>query len=256
MGRYWKRWVGLVVFAAVLVTTFVQLGLWQLRRLDQRRERNAVVVAQQQAPVATESEVLADPVTSDERFRRVTLEGTFDADHQLQVRARTANGSQGWEAVVPLHTTEGRWVLVDRGFVARELGEGLPAPDTVAAPPAGTVRVEGYVMVAERGTPASVTPAEGSVRLIDPAAIAAWSGLPLVDGYVSVTATTPAQGGGFTPVPLPPLDEGPHMSYAVQWFSFATIGTVGTFILIGRDIVEIRTRRSAGTGRPAEQPAS
>jgi hypothetical protein len=44
------------------------------------------------------------------------------------------------------------------------------------------------------------------------------------------------------------------MSYAIQWFSFALIGIVGTFILIGKDAREIitgrRRRRAADPDSP------
>jgi cytochrome oxidase assembly protein ShyY1 len=35
-------------------------------------------------------------------------------------------------------------------------------------------------------------------------------------------------------VAVPPLDEGPHKSYAVQWFSFAAISIVGTVLYLRR----------------------
>jgi cytochrome oxidase assembly protein ShyY1 len=39
-----------------------------------------------------------------------------------------------------------------------------------------------------------------------------------------------------TPVRLdvPPLDEGPHMSYAFQWFAFATIAVGGTSAFLAK----------------------
>jgi surfeit locus 1 family protein len=36
-------------------------------------------------------------------------------------------------------------------------------------------------------------------------------------------------------IPLPALDEGPHKSYAVQWFAFAAIALVGTAAVVGKD---------------------
>ena len=36
------------------------------------------------------------------------------------------------------------------------------------------------------------------------------------------------------PIPDPDLSEGPHRSYAFQWFTFATIGIVGYVILLRR----------------------
>ncbi len=50
MRRLWVRWTLLIVFVAVLGTVFVNLGDWQLDRLEQRRERNAATVSNEQAP--------------------------------------------------------------------------------------------------------------------------------------------------------------------------------------------------------------
>lgn len=252
VGTYWKRWVGLVIFAVVLVTAFVRLGQWQLDRRDQKRERNAVIVAQQRAPVASFDEAFAGRITPDKQYRRVSVQGTFDATHQLQVRYRTNNGAMGYEVVAPLRTTSGKWLLVDRGFGERQAMGALPAASSLPAPPTGVVTVEGYVLADEPGSANAVDPVDGSTRLINPPAIAAWSKLPLVDGYLSATSIRPPQEGNLVPVALPELTEGPHMSYAMQWFSFAIIGVVGTFILIGKDAREIIAgrRRQPATGDP------
>lgn len=255
MGTYWKRWIGLVIFAVVLVSAFIRLGEWQLDRREEKQQRNAVITAQQQAPVATVEEAFGQPVTPERAYRRVKVEGTFDPSHQLQVRYRSNNGDTGYEVVVPLQTTEGQWVLVDRGFAARPATGGLPDPSTLAPPPSGVVTVEGYVMANEPGPANAAVPAGGSVRVIHPPSIAEWSGLPLADGYLSTTSMTPEQEGGLVPVVLPELSLGPHLSYALQWFSFAVIGVVGTFILIGKDAREILTgRRRRRTGTSAAAP--
>jgi cytochrome oxidase assembly protein ShyY1 len=44
----------------------------------------------------------------------------------------------------------------------------------------------------------------------------------------------------------PPLDEGPHLSYAIQWFAFAAIA------LIGAGAVAIRRERVDGVGQRVE----
>ncbi len=259
VGTYWKRWVGLVIFAVVLVAAFVRLGDWQLDRREVKRERNATIVAQQQAPVATFGEAFGDPITAEDQYRRVRVQGTFDPDHQLQVRYRTNEGTSGYEVVVPLRTASGEWLLVDRGFAPRPKNGPLPDAKSLAVPPTGVVTVEGYVMASETGPQTATTPEAGSTRLINTAAIGEWSGLPLVDGYLSATAMDPAQDGGLVPVALPELSEGPHMSYAVQWFSFAVIGIVGTFILIGKDTREIiagRRRRERPLQADTDSPES
>jgi cytochrome oxidase assembly protein ShyY1 len=38
-----------------------------------------------------------------------------------------------------------------------------------------------------------------------------------------------------TPVPLPPQDNGPHLSYAVQWFIFSTIAVIGYPLILRRN---------------------
>ncbi len=253
METYWKRWVALVIFAVVLVTTFIQLGDWQLRRMAEKRARNATIVAQQQEPVASFDGVFGREITADRQYRKVRVEGTFDPAHQVQVRYRSNNGDTGYEVVVPLRTTSGAWVLVDRGFAAKPSAGPLPAASSIPAPPAGVVTVEGYVTADEPGQPNAIVPVDGSTRLVNPPAIATWSGLPLVDGYLNATSITPAQEGGLVPVALPELSEGPHLSYAIQWFCFAAIGIGGTFILIGKDAREIITgRRKRRAGAAAE----
>jgi cytochrome oxidase assembly protein ShyY1 len=32
----------------------------------------------------------------------------------------------------------------------------------------------------------------------------------------------------------PALDDGPHLSYAIQWFSFAAIALVGSYVVVRR----------------------
>ena len=50
MRRLWVRWTMLIVFVTVVATVFVSLGEWQLDRLRQRREQNAVMTANASAP--------------------------------------------------------------------------------------------------------------------------------------------------------------------------------------------------------------
>ena len=50
----WKpRWILSHLFILALVVTFVNLGFWQLRRLDERRTYNALVESRQDLPAAT-----------------------------------------------------------------------------------------------------------------------------------------------------------------------------------------------------------
>ena len=60
-------------------------------------------------------------------------------------------------------------------------------------------------------------------------------------------ASSPADADVLVPVPQPELDAGPHRSYAVQWFIFATIGLVG-YPLILRRVARDRSRPEPPVG--------
>lgn len=239
MKKLWVRWGVLVLFVAVLAVTFVQLGEWQLHRLEQRRMRNATVVANQDKPVVDWRQVFDGPIEESEQWQRVTVTGTWLAEHQIEVRYRTVDGDPGSEWVVPLRTADGRTVLVDRGFTERVNGQVVPA----AAPPSGQVTVEGFVRRNERGKDTATIPVEGSVRLINSPAIATSIGIPLADGYIQQISSDPPSPG-LVPVGTPELDEGPHFSYAIQWFLFTAVAVVGAVLLVRADLRERRKRRA------------
>ncbi|WP_203566813.1 SURF1 family cytochrome oxidase biogenesis protein [Aestuariimicrobium ganziense] len=239
MRKLWIRWLALAVFVAVLAAVFVRLGEWQIHRLEQRRETNARVVAHQQQPVKPWDEVFTGPISDDQQWQRVSVTGTFDPDHMLTVRYRNVADQAGVEVVTPLVTSDGQVVLVNRGF--------LPRPkntlDAVSpTPPAGEVTVVGYVRRNEVGKANAITPVQNTVRLINSPAIAAWLGKPVVDGHIQAISTTPADDPSFQLVPPPSLDEGPHLSYAVQWFVFTLIAVGGAVILIRGDLRERRKK--------------
>lgn len=238
MKKLWIRWVVLVLFVAALAVTFVQLGEWQLHRLEQRRERNASMLANQAKPVVDWRELFSDPVEEHEQWQRVTITGTFLPEHQLEVRYRSVGEDAGSEWVVPMQTSDGAMVLVNRGFTRRDSGTVIEA----SAPPSGQVTVEGYVRRNERGKASAIVPVQGSVRLINAPAIAAELGLPLADGYIQQISSDPP-ATGLTPVGLPEVDEGPHLSYAIQWFLFTAVAVIGTVLLVRSDLRERRRRR-------------
>lgn len=248
MGRVWLRWLLLAAFVVAIGFTFVSLGNWQLDRLDQRRDRNANVVAHEQAAVLPFEQAFDHPITEADQWQRVQVTGTFVADRQLQVRYRSLGDQTGWELVTPLQTTSGQTVLVDRGFIVRPAAEDFPR--VFPAPPSGEVTVVGFVRRNEQGKPNATTPTENTVRLINSDAIAPWLGRPLVNGYISALTVDPPQSEGLTPITPPALDEGPHLSYALQWFSFAAIAGFGLVVLIRNDVRD-RKRAAARAAKEA-----
>lgn len=241
MSRQMKRWIAMGLLVAVLVVVFIQLGEWQLRRLDERRDSNAAVKAHESLPTRDYSEVMTRTITDQDQWYRVTATGTYTGE-QFQVRYRSLDGAYGSEAVAVLRTDKGDNLLVNRGFLTREPGH----PDGELPPTvSGTVTVTGYVRRNDRGDENAMTPHGNQIRLLNSDAIAASLGEEVVNGYVSLIESAPADTTALKQLPAPDLlDEGPHLSYAMQWFAFTVIAVIGLGVLIRADIRDRRRARA------------
>lgn len=215
-----RRWILGHVLLVVTVITFVNLGFWQLRRLDERRDLNALVTQRLEAePVALdelEREVGQD--VGGLEYRRVTVSGHYRSDDQLLTAPRSRDGQPGPVVLTVLQRDAGSPVLIERGWVPFNR-DVVTAP----APPGGTVRVEGIVRGPEPGAAGDAD----QVAQIVPAEIAERIGQPLPPYYVQLLDQRPAAAGVPLPATLPEITEGSHLSYALQWFGFALIALIG-----------------------------
>lgn len=239
----WVRWVALVLFVAVLGVTFVKLGEWQLRRLDERRTSNVLVRSNEKAPVAEFSDIFSHPIGAVDEWKKVRVTGTFDADRQFVIRYRDNSDDSGYEVVTPLRTQDGRTVLIDRGFIAVDGGQQIAR--NAPPPPSGTVTVTGRVRADETGRDSATVPVDGHARLVNSGKIGAVLGRPVVNGYIDVLTMDPADPTKFAQIDLPELNDGPHFWYAVQWFMFTGIGVLGVVVFIRGDLRDRRDRREA-----------
>jgi cytochrome oxidase assembly protein ShyY1 len=222
----WSR-VAVAVTAALVAAVCVRLGFWQLSRLEERRTTNAAI----RSGLAAPPEALTGAPAS-AGYRRVTASGTYDDARTLVLYGRPRNGAPGNHVLTPLRLPDGSGVLVDRGWVpSGGQTEDVPLPPT----PTGSVEVAGVLLPgAQDGR------LEGrTVDRVDLDTIGAELPYPIGQGYLLLRRQVPASR---SPVPaaLPPLDEGPHLSYAIQWFSFGGIALVGGGVLLRR------TRRRPG----------
>lgn len=223
-----SRRVAVMVVAGVVAASCVGLGLWQLARLGERRELNARILDRRTATPVTIEE--ADAVAG--AYRPATAEGTYDVAHEVLVYGRSLEGEAGHHVVTPLLLANGDAILVLRGWVPFAT-QSAPVPG--AAPPADEVRVRG-VLVPDEGDGSTGPDAGGIVRRLDVAGIASTVTYDVFRLPLQLTEQAPPQPGASpTPVPLPELSEGPHLSYAIQWFSFAAVAVAGAAILVRRD---------------------
>src|SRR3989454_23347 len=214
-----------LVIALFIAAACVRLGAWQLDRLHQRRERNAVLLAARARPLL---EVDGSLPAYSARDRHLHARGVYDYARERLWRARSYQGVPGVDLVTPLRLADGAAVLVDRGWA--------PSPDAFhvdqpAYREGDSAVVLGLGMLAPR--------ARGDV---DPAALRDSVPYRLLPFLIQELppATAPYR-------PLPPslirwptaeLSDGPHLSYAIQWFSFAVIIGVGSLALARKRAAE------------------
>ena len=259
------RWLFGHLLALSLVVLFVNFGFWQLRRLAQREAYNTLLEARLEAQPQPFRELakqysLSAPEHAEDAaaYRRARVTGRFDVANELLLRSRALDGQPGYHVLTPLRLGSGRALLVDRGWVPFELDT---PPISEAAPPTGQVTVTGILQPAQpeptggglldRLGLLQQDPAEGklsAVFFVDPARIGVGRPYTLEPVFLELGTQTPAQTGQL-PVPPPPpeISQGPHLSYAFQWFSFALIGVVGYVILL-RGVV--RDKPTADDIRP------
>lgn len=217
-----------LLFAAL----FARLGFWQLTRLQERRGENRVAAEARAGQVIDLNRAAPDGLSR--ANRRVVVRGEYDRSREVVLRGHMRREAPGVQIVTPLRI-EGSdsGVLVNRGY--------FPSPDaTFAATDSlnepGVVVVQGIAL----GVPAS--PDSGAAltnngketwRRLDLPALRGRAPYPLLDVYVlqSPDSSLPVYPRRLEP---PPLDDGPHLSYAIQWFAFATIAVAGGAIFLLR----------------------
>ena len=211
-----RRDLAAAILALAVAALFVRLGVWQLHRLADRKTRNGEIqaahaLAAVELPLhRVEPEALRD--------RRAHARGVYDYAHERVWKGRTYDDAPGVALLTPLRLSDGSAVFVDRGWV--------PSPDAVH------VDATRY----REGDSADVTglalPAPRDRGDVNPAALKdslPYTTLAIVLQLDDTAAPHPAGLKRWRP---PALDNGPHLSYAIQWFSFAAIVVVGVAVLL------------------------
>jgi surfeit locus 1 family protein len=235
-------WTLLVLLAALVM---VGLGFWQLQRRAGRLARNAHIREGLAQPPVALTGTVNDPAALE--FRHVTVRGVFDYANEILLRNRTRDGRPGYHVVTPLRIAgSDSAVLVDRGWIPYEQADPAARRAFQDHPSA---EVYGIAHPSQK-QPSSFAPADPPVgangRLdawfrVDVERIQQQTPYKLLPLYVE---ESPAAGAPDLPWRSEDLalDEGPHLSYAIQWFSFATILLAGYVVRAGRVVVPIASQ--------------
>jgi surfeit locus 1 family protein len=222
-----SRLLLIACFVAVALVC-ARLGMWQLQRLEERRAASAEALAKRTQPPVTI--VRADSAGPELIGRRVLALGRYDDDHAVVLRGRVYQGVPGVEIVSPLLLDSNRSaVLVNRGFV--------PAPDAFTVHPdslrePGRIRVEGIALPIPAGSGAPLQHGnQVTWSQLDLTALNARLPYPIAPVYLRQLpdSSLPSFPRRLEP---PALDDGPHLSYAIQWFSFSLMSLVFGIVIV------------------------
>ena len=240
-------WILSHIFVLACVVVFVNLGIWQLRRLDERKTYNAEVAAAEALPPEFLADLLPEGAASTTEqvdavlYRSVQVTGTYSVDQQVLVQNRSNGGAPGYWVLTPLVQADGTAVVINRGWIP--FSYTVDGPWTDFDPPAGTVSVLGMVRAPQvRPTSGLVTgprdAPDGVLRAlarVDVPRLQQQVTETLLPIYVDLQVQEPAQPGPLPePIPEPELSEGPHLNYAGQWFIFALLTIIVYPLLLRR----------------------
>jgi cytochrome oxidase assembly protein ShyY1 len=245
-----RRWAFLIspgwiaVILAVLAfaaACFWILSPWQFGRNSERSAQNAAIAAAITASAVPVTDLLSGTgqPPEDVSWRVVTATGQFDPEPQIQVRLRQdGQGQPVSEVIAIFELADGRSLLVDRGYVSfADVQAGVP----IAPLPTGQVTITGRVQ-AEQIDPSNRPPVVVGDRT-EAYAISASafgdlaSSEDLLDGYIQLIPGSP---GVLTPIDVPQTDDGPFLSYALQWAAFGVIALIGLCVFIFREAADPR----------------
>ncbi|MDX2357462.1 SURF1 family protein [Dietzia sp. PP-33] len=234
--------IGLLAVALFAWACFALLAPWQLGKSDDLEARNSRLAESIEAAPAPLGQVVDDPgAFADREWRLVTLDGRWRPDAEALLRLRAVDGEPVYQVLTVFDPDDGPDILVNRGYVP--VGENNTVPDYPEAP-TGPVAITARIRAAESGQAEPVL-VDGlpAVRVMDPVVLGDTLGSSLEPaGYLQLTGDQP---GSLTPVPIPGIENGPYLSYGLQWLAF---GVLAPLALAYFAWAEIRARRHHSDG--------
>lgn len=226
-----------LITMTLTISALCVLGTWQVKRLGWKEELIAMTNARSTAVEKPLSEIEGIwSETGDVDYMVVSLNGQFN--HSLEMYYYTTwNGRAGWNVITPLTLTDGRYALINRGFVPLEYRDtGVRESGQLA----GVVQIEGLARNPIFDKPNSLMPdntlekrelfwksQDQMISLIGN--IGGANILPFMIDAAENELKYPL--GGTTRITFP----NSHLQYAVTWYGLAlSLLVIGSMFLWGR----------------------
>ena len=233
MSKSWLRWLSWFLFASLFAAACVGLASWQFDRRDQAVSKIQRMVENYDKSAITFDSISGlslEDVTLFE-WSPVELTGRYLTDQELLVRNRPIAGQPGFIQLVPFQLVSGEIVIIERGWIP---ADSDLAPATLMTPSQEPKTLIARVRLSEL-TPNRESP-DGFATSIHLESLETIIGTALEqEFYLRLISETPSEASSPQPLSKPTLDEGNHLSYAVQWILFALMGFFALFWAIRQE---------------------
>ena len=220
------------------MAVMVAMGFWQLDRLDTKKKLNLEIEDRATSEIVPLAEVVVptDPWSIGEtvKFRRATVKGEYRDEDSVLVRNRTLNGIPGYWLLSPLLVGDEVAVIVNRGWLPIS-AEGF-SPESL-----DQVSILGLIQETKGASGLQRSdPEDGvlqSLARVDLERYQKQLDYKIFPVYIQLEVQDPDNQDTTIPIKLeiPDFDEGPHLNYAIQWFCFAAVFSIGYPIVLWRN---------------------
>jgi len=215
------RWIVGHLLVGAAIVSFILLGMWQLRRHDEK------VVLRDAVQTAVDTPAVPLGEVPQGAFATVWATGEYVTEPEARV-LRSRDGVSGYEVLTPFVLSDGSALLIDRGWAGLDVDHRVGG-----AAPTGVIKIGGVLWPGEEGASIPEQMPE-YVRRIDPAIFAAFSPLEFRPEYLMLTEPGQQIDGTLKIPEVGEVSLGPHLGYAGQWFLFAGVVLVGYPLLLKR----------------------
>ena len=117
--NYLKKLFFFKIFVFLFITLFCCLGTWQLHRLQWKQDLiNQISEGLKSTPIRYSENIVVN-------YQRVYLEGKYNFKNQIYLYSLNEKGQPGFDVITPFETKYKENVLVNRGWIKKELKKNL-----------------------------------------------------------------------------------------------------------------------------------
>ena len=250
-----RRWAGWLVLVIAFSVACALLSNWQFNRRQEALAAMAQVAQNYDSkPVAIDDVATINGFDIKHEWQPVQLTGHYLVRNAVLVRNRPLDGNPGFLELVPFQLIDGRIIAIERGWLASD--EHYAPPKTIPLPSENTQTLVARVRPSEPTLDRSAP--EGQLGTINIRALIEAEkikDLTFTSVYARVASEGIPQSSNPKALPKPQLDEGNHLSYALQWIMFALMAVAALYWGIKKEREAISGKKLSTRKRVGESDA-